>query len=993
MAKSLKINIKNTQIAGVVNLASLKSKLAKQKAGASKDKATAESKGKTTKAKEEPKSPIKKSKARTKSSFSEKGEELSKIENSPKEELSLTKRSKSETQKDNIFKDEIDELNLKKTLPKSSTDLIESSIFKDEKPVESKKETEKTVETKKEIEKTIEAKKTVEKPIVSKKEIEESVKSKKTVEKSVEPKKEIKESIDTKEEIKKQPLTSLNKSKETPPSSKNKPVLEKKEKIHPPKISKDKKEDLSTTSSSSKSTTPKADKSQVPKKKPAPAPVFEKLGPTGRHVKDLLPKKVEKKATPAQGKAASKQPIAKKKLEEKASEIKKGITKEKTTGGANPFKNENKPKFREFRDVKPSRKLTSPQQSFNSRDKRGLGSNDDDKFARRRRRPSQKKKYTSDVPVIRPSELSIRVPISIKDLASQMKLKASELISKLFLEGIVTTLNDYLDDVTVLQLLGHEFNCEISIDSSEEERIRITSESVQDEIKNADSTTLTLRAPIVTFMGHVDHGKTSLIDAIRKTNITSGEAGAITQHIGAFQCSTDVGNITVLDTPGHEAFSSMRARGADVTDIVVLVIAGDEGMRQQTKEAIQHAKAAGVSILVAINKCDKPNFNADTVYRQLADLELLPEAWGGQTITVNCSAVSGEGVQTLLEMIALQAEVLELQADPSIRARGSVLESEMHKGLGVTATLLVQNGTLKQGDAIVMGPLWGRIKTLHNEFGKSIKKAIPATPVKVTGLSGLPDAGNEFVVVDSEKEARNIAETRFEELRHTTLIKKKQQSLEKLLQDSSDDSEVKVLNVILRADVQGSAEALKIALEKIKSEKVNLNIIFCGVGEISESDIDLAVASKAVIVGFHSQVEPHAESLIKQTDVKILLHNIIYHAVDEIKLLMLGTLDSLAEEKDTGKAQVLVVFKSSHLGKIAGCQILEGTIHRNHYIRFMRDGKEIWKGSINSIKREKDDVKEVQKGFECGIVLQNFSELEENDVLEAYEITYKKQEL
>jgi translation initiation factor IF-2 len=493
-------------------------------------------------------------------------------------------------------------------------------------------------------------------------------------------------------------------------------------------------------------------------------------------------------------------------------------------------------------------------------------------------------------------------------------------------------------------------------------------------------------------MGHVDHGKTSLIDAIRKSNRVAGEAGAITQHIGAFLCSTPVGDIAVLDTPGHEAFSAMRSRGADVTDIVVLVIAGDEGMKQQTIEAMQHAKAAKVTIVVALNKCDKPNFNAENVYRQLAEQELLPEVWGGQTITINCSATTGEGITQLLEMLALQAEVLELRADPTARARGAVLESEMHKGMGPVATVLIQNGTLRTGDALVIGSMWGRVKTMRDEFRREYSEAGPSMPVEITGLSGLPEAGQDFIVVKNEKEAREIAEARMLETKSTNLHQPKKQSLDNLMLQATEGAK-KVLNLILRADVQGSLEALKAALMKIESKKAEINIIFAGVGEISESDVNRAVSSKATIIGFHSQIESHAEALLKPLGVQVRLHKIIYHAVDDARDILKGLLDKIAIETDKGVAEVRAIFKSSQSGIIAGCQVTEGAIQRSNNIRQKRGGEVIWKGNISSLKRVKEDVREVTKGLECGIVLSNHLDVLEGDLLEAYEVTYITQEL
>ncbi|MGK0181061.1 MAG: translation initiation factor IF-2 [Halioglobus sp.] len=645
--------------------------------------------------------------------------------------------------------------------------------------------------------------------------------------------------------------------------------------------------------------------------------------------------------------------------------------------------------------VKPKPGTPEAGSKFDSRARRGLKPVASGEQPWRKKRPSWKqgRKMRTPEPVIRPSNVSVRLPIAIKDLASEMKLKASQLIAKLFMQGVVHTLNDYLDDETTIQLLGQEFDCEILIDTTEEERIRITDKSVAEEIAEGEESKLLARPPVIAFMGHVDHGKTSIIDSIRKTTMASGEAGAITQHIGAFRYKADGKDITIIDTPGHAAFSAMRARGAEVTDIVILVIAGDEGIRQQTKEAIQHAKAAEVPIIVAINKNDKPGFDPENVYRQLADAELLPEAWGGTTITVNCSAITGEGISDLLDMVGIQSEVMELRSNPESRARGTIIESEMHKGLGAVATILVQNGTLKKGDALVLGSHFGRVKTMRNEQNKELAEASASTPVEITGLSGLPEAGEEFIVVANEKEAREIAATRMDESRGRVLIKQKKGiSIESLLQ-SNKDSQKKVLNLVLRADMQGSLEALKAAVENITSDKIETNVIFSGAGEISESDVQLAAASKAIIVGFHTQVESHAEALIKDLDIKIYVHDIIYHAIDNIKEMMTGMLDKLAKEEDTGAADVRATFKVSALGVIAGCFVSEGNIKRNHLMRVIRDGEVVWKGNIRSLKREKDDVREVVKGLECGILLDGYNDILEGDVLQAYEIIYLSQEL
>jgi translation initiation factor IF-2 len=705
-----------------------------------------------------------------------------------------------------------------------------------------------------------------------------------------------------------------------------------------------------------------------PKPHPAPYPKKEQLGPTGRHIKDLLPKK---KPLPPKREEPPRKPVS----EKTQTPAQESEDKKKWAKG---------PKVREFRDFKPAKKGGV---RFDSKQP---GGEEDQRW--RKKRPIKGLKASTEDTTIRPSALKVRLPISIKDLAQEMKLKASELIQKLFLQGSIVTINDTLEDETAIQLLGMEFGCQISIDTSEAEKIRITDQTVREEILSSTPENLVLRAPVAAFMGHVDHGKTSLIDKIRKSNVAAGEAGAITQHIGAFRCKTAAGDITILDTPGHAAFSAMRARGADVTDIVVLVVAGDEGMRAQTLEALQHAKAAGVTIIVAANKCDKPNFDFDKLLRQLADNELLAEAWGGQTIVVKCSAVTGEGIPELLEMLALQAEVLELKANPKARARGTVIESEMHKGLGMVANVIVLNGTLKQGDALVFEDSFAKVKTMYDEQGKIVKEAGPSTPVEITGLSSLPEAGEEFIAVASDHEAKKIAEARFQGKKWASQQIKKSVGLDSLLQQSQGKDK-KILKILLRADVQGSLEALKSALEKIESEKAIAEVIFAGVGEISESDVQLAAASNAMILGFHVQVESHADPLVKQHGVKVKIHNIIYHAIDEVKQIMTDMLDKIVIEVEKGKAEIKQVFKSSQYGNIAGCAVLEGPIHRNHLARLKRNGEVVWKGTISTIRREKDEVREIQKGFECGITLNGYNQIQPGDIIESYEISYKSQEL
>ncbi len=695
------------------------------------------------------------------------------------------------------------------------------------------------------------------------------------------------------------------------------------------------------------------------------------------------PKIIRKKAAPIK-----KLPITRKDAKpEKKKTAEKSEEKPKKEEKVQPTR---KPEFfKDMREVRSARK-PSQKQRFDTRDRMGLRDRDDERW--RKRRAYKKYSGPKEDLTIRPKSLKVRLPITVKDLSTEMKLKSSQLIAKLFAQGLAVTINDFLDDETTVQLLGHEFQCEITIDTTEEERIKITDKTIKEEIQSSDPEKLKPRPPVITFMGHVDHGKTSLIDSIRKTDIAAGEAGAITQHIGAFKCQSDVGNITILDTPGHEAFSAMRERGAEVTDLIVLVIAGDEGMREQTHEAINKAKNAGVPILVAINKSDKPGFNAENIYRELSEVELLPETWGGTTITVNCSATTGEGINSLLEMLALQSEILELKANPSFRARGSVIESAIHKGLGSVATLLVQNGTLRVGDPLVFDLSYAKVKTMHDEHGKELQQAGPSTPVKITGLSDFPEAGSDFITVASEREAREIAEVRKQEHKHK-LLQKKKRGLEGLLESRAAAQEKKVLHVLLRADVQGSLEALRHSLEKIKSDKADLNIVSEGVGQISESDVALSAASGAVIIGFHTKVESHAEGLIKEKKVTVKLHDIIYHAVDDVKELMRNLLDKLEKENDMGTAEIKAVFKSSHLGRIAGCIITDGILKRSHKARLKRDNEVIWKGPIASLKKGKEDVKEVSKGIECGILLQGFNDFQEGDLIESYEITYLEQEL
>lgn len=758
-----------------------------------------------------------------------------------------------------------------------------------------------------------------------------------------------------------------------------------------------------------KETQPKASSAAV-EEKPKPRKAIRKAITKDEHgnIQSPEPTKVEKTEAAPPSPAASPAPAPEEKapkkteglrrveiVERKPKEAKEKTEKEESNKKLSPVKDKpvklSEQKKKEFRE-KNSRLKTGPKSRFDSRDKQGLREREEGNW--RRRRPHRKNKFKKrDEPIIRPTELTVKIPITIKELAGEMKLKASEIIAKLFLQGLTLTLNDYLDDETTIQLIGEEFGCTIAIDTSEEERLRITEKTIGEEIQETEPDMLSGRAPVVAFMGHVDHGKTSLIDALRKSNLASGEAGAITQHIGAFRCHLDKGEITILDTPGHEAFSEMRSRGATVTDIVILVVAGDEGIKPQTDEAIAQAREAGAPIVVAINKCDKPGFDANEVYRQLSERELLPEAWGGDTITVNCSAVSGEGMEQLLEMTLLQAEVLELKANSKTRARGTVLESSLHQGLGIVATVLVQNGTLKKNDALVFESEYGRVKTMHDEHGRDLKEAGPSHAVRITGISDVPGAGAEFIVVGSEKEAKKLTEGRTAGRKRAALQHIKKEQIESILRRNQEMAEKKVLKIILRADVQGSLEALSTSLMKIPSDKVELSIISSDVGKISESDVELAKASGAPLVAFHTGPAPGVEDMIEKEKIKYVNHDIIYHLIDDVKVLMADLLDKVREEHEMGAAEVRAVFKSSGLGNIAGCQVTDGIMKRSHIAKLYRDGELHWEGDFASLKRVKEDVKEVSKGLECGILLKNNSDIKEGDIIKAFDVTYKKQEL
>jgi translation initiation factor IF-2 len=571
--------------------------------------------------------------------------------------------------------------------------------------------------------------------------------------------------------------------------------------------------------------------------------------------------------------------------------------------------------------------------------------------------------------------------IRVSDLARQMGAKAQDLIKVLLGLGALVTINQSLD-VETATLAASEFGFEVEKFGFSEDDYLIASEADKPE-------DLKPRPPVVTIMGHVDHGKTSLLDAIRASNVVSGEAGGITQHIGAYHVSTARGDIVFLDTPGHEAFTAMRARGAQVTDIVVLVVAADDGVMDQTREAVNHSRAAGVPIVVAVNKIDKPDANPDRVKRELGELGLVPEEWGGDTIFANVSAKQKIGLDALLEMILLQAEVLQLSANPDKRARGHIVEARLDKGRGPVATMLIQEGTLHQGDAFVCGVFSGRVRAVFDDQGRKIKQAGPAIPVEVQGFEGVPEAGDEFVGVEDEKVARRIADARAIKQRERELGKASKVTLETFLA-SRPDAEAQTLNLVLKADVQGSLEAITDALNKLSTEKVKVEIIHTAAGAITESDILLASASQAIIIGFNVRPTIKVKEMAERESVDIRFYDIIYKLVGEIKDAMSGMLAPVIREQYLGQAEVRDTFSVPKVGVVAGCGVLDGKLTRNAGVRLVRDGVVVYTGKLTSLKRFKDDVKEVTKGYECGVGLENFNDIKVGDVIEAFESVEEK---
>ena len=644
-------------------------------------------------------------------------------------------------------------------------------------------------------------------------------------------------------------------------------------------------------------------------------------------------------------------------------------------------------------EVKQSRQQRANKDSRSAKQKygkdRGRNDMDDDELFgqsrnRKKKDPNRKGAFIKPEPVVKQEEpddgiKTIVIPekLTIKELAETMKVPPATVIKNLFMRGQVVTLNH---EVTFEEAeeIALEYNCIAEM----EEKVDLIAELLKED--EEDEKLMKKRPPVVCVMGHVDHGKTSLLDAIRETQVTSREAGGITQHIGAYVTEIDGEKITFLDTPGHEAFTSMRMRGAQSTDIAILVVAADDGVMPQTVEAISHAKAAGVEIIVAVNKIDKPSANIERVKQELVEYELVAEDWGGDTVFVPVSAHTKEGIDNLLEMIILTAEVLELKANPNRKARGVVIEAQLDKGRGPVATVLVQKGTLKVGDNIAVGSSYGKIRAMMDDKGQRVKEAKPSTPVEILGLHDVPDAGEIFMATENDKEARNIAETYINQGREKLLDDTKSKLTLDGLFSQIQAGNIKELNLIVKADVQGSVEAVKQSLLKLSNDEVAVRIIHGGVGAINESDVSLASASNAIIIGFNVRPDNTAKEIADREKVDVRLYRVIYNAIEDIEAAMKGMLDPEYEEQILGHAEVRRTFKASGVGMIAGSYVLDGKITRGCKVRISREGEQIFEGELASLKRFKDDVKEVKEGYECGLVFDGFNDIKEEDIVEAY---------
>jgi len=608
-----------------------------------------------------------------------------------------------------------------------------------------------------------------------------------------------------------------------------------------------------------------------------------------------------------------------------------------------------------------------------------------DRKASKKAREAQRGQKQTEITVPKAIKRRIKVQeaVTVAELARAMGAKGTDLIKTLLSLGVIANINQSIDFETAA-LVADEYGYELELGSFKEERLIAEEEDREEDLMS--------RPPVVTIMGHVDHGKTSLLDYIRKSNIIGGESGGITQHIGAYYVKTEKGDIVFLDTPGHEAFTAMRARGAKVTDLIVLVVAADDGVMPQTKEAINHARAADIPIVVAINKIDKPDADPERVKRELAELDLAPEEWGGETIFGEISAKTGEGVDDLLGLILLQSEMLELRGNPNKPARGTIIEARLDKSRGPVATVLIKTGNLKQGDYFICGEHYGRVRAMTNHRGKKFQAAGPSFPVEIYGISGVPMAGDEFIVVPDEKTAKQVIEHRVAEKKKHEVARTGIVSLDDLF-EKIKEGEIKELNIVIKADVQGSLEALSGSLEKLSTENVKLHIIHAATGAIAESDVMLASASGAIIIGFNVRANPRVREIAEKENVDIRYYDVIYNALQDIRDAMTGLLEPVYEEDVIGRADVKDIFHLPKVGTVAGCYVTDGHIERGAKVRLLRDDVVVFDGKIASLKRFKDDVKEVQSGYECGVGLENFQDVKPGDVLEFYHLKEVEAEL
>ncbi len=688
---------------------------------------------------------------------------------------------------------------------------------------------------------------------------------------------------------------------------------------------------------------------EIPKEEPRRAPVRKKSGrpPAGRPASQF-------RAPSAGGAPAAEEPGRGKKKGKRPAQAEADSQKKAGKGGWKSGKKDRK-------NMRVTR-FGDDYDRFPKRGKKGRG---------------KAKKVTQPAAEMKAIKKRIKVAetISVGDLAHRMRVKGNEIIAKLMGLGIMATLNQALD-VDTATLVAADFGYEVEQGFTEEI-------GVQELIKKEEGGEAVSRPPVVTVMGHVDHGKTSILDAIRKTDVAEGEAGGITQHIGAYHVSSSAGDVTFVDTPGHAAFTEMRSRGAQITDLIILVVAADDGVMDQTREAIHHAQAAEVPIIVAVNKIDKDNADPERVKRELAELDLAPEEWGGQTIYCEMSAKQNIGIDKLLENIELMAEMMELKADPERKARGRVVEAKLDKGRGAVATILVQEGTLRTGDHFVVGQFSGKVRALLNDKNKPIKSAKPSIPVEVQGLTGVPSAGDEFIVVTDEKMAKSVSQARALKSRESELAANTKVSLDKLFEQMSE-GEAQELRIVLRADVQGTLEAFGKAAEKLSTDEVKVRILHEGTGTITDSDILLASASDAIIIGFNVRPSTKVKELATKEHVDVRSYDVIYHALDDIRKAMVGMLEPTFEEEVIGSAEVRDIFRAPKVGTIAGCSIVDGKILRNSSARVLREGVVVYTGKIGSLRRFKDDVKEVLSGYECGITIENFNDIKVGDTLEAF---------